>query len=143
MIAYLAFPKLPPVIAYVVTLSPFARLNEPVSSSLPYNEPDVMEYVKVLSAAPYAFDCPAVGVIVIGRNCTSGVDVAVELAYTVEDGVNIADNEVEPIAVGIQSHTAVVDAAVTAPHPEIETPSIMKSTVPAREVVAVMRSTVP
>ena len=67
----------------------------------------------------------------------------VELEYVDVVGVNCAESAVTPIVVGIQSQVAVVVAAVTELHPEIDTPPTMKFTVPAREVVAVIRSTVP
>ena len=50
-----------------------------------------------------------------------------------------ADNAAAPKSTGTQSHTAVVEAAVTAPQPVIVVPSNLKLTVPARDVVAVMR----
>ena len=50
-----------------------------------------------------------------------------------------ADNAAAPKSTGTQSHTAVVEAAVTAPQPVIVVPSNLKFTVPARDVVAVMR----
>jgi hypothetical protein len=69
---------------------------------------------------------------------------AVEFAYAVDDvGVNVADNDAAPRAVGTQSHTAVVLAAATAPQPEMVVPPNIKFTVPARDVVAVMRFVTP
>ena len=53
--------------------------------------------------------------------------------------MNSADNAANPREIGTQSHTAVVEAAATAPQPVIETPPNIKFTVPARDVVAVMR----
>ena len=50
-----------------------------------------------------------------------------------------ADNAAAPKSTGTQSHTAVVEAAVTAPQPVIVLPSNLKFTLPARDVVAVMR----
>ena len=53
--------------------------------------------------------------------------------------MNSADSAADPRETGIQSHTVVVEATATAPHPSIETPPNLKFTVPARDVVAVMR----
>jgi hypothetical protein len=63
----------------------------------------------------------------------------VEFEYAVEAvGVNTADNAEAPKSTGTQSHTAVVEAAATAPQPAIVAPSNIKFTLPARDVVAVM-----
>jgi hypothetical protein len=78
---------------------------------------------------------------VIARPTTVVLSDVLELAYVLESaraGVNSADNAAEPNATGTQSHVAVV-VAVTAPQPEIVVPPNMKFTVPARDVVAVMR----
>ena len=64
----------------------------------------------------------------------------VEVEYAVEAvGVKVADNAADPRATGTQSHVAVVEAAATAPQPSIEVPPNIKFTLPAREVVAVIR----
>ena len=80
------------------------------------------------------------GVTVIARAAAVVLSDPVEFAYAVDDvGVKVADNDAAPRAVGTQSQTAVVVAAATAPQPEIVVPPNMKFTVPARDVVAVMR----
>jgi hypothetical protein len=85
-----------------------------------------------------------VGVTVIARPATVELNEAVEFAYAVDDvGVKVADNDAAPRAVGTQSHVAVVVAAATAPQPEIVVPLNIKFTVPARDVVAVMRFVTP
>ena len=90
--------------------------------------------------SPNNFDWPAVGVIVMARPPTVALSDAVEFEYAVDDeGVNSADSAADPRETGIQSHTVVVEATATAPHPSIETPPNLKFTVPARDVVAVMR----
>jgi len=64
----------------------------------------------------------------------------VEFEYAVEDvGVNSADNAADPRETGTQSQTAVVEGAATAPQPVIVVPSNIKFTLPARDVVAVIR----
>ena len=84
------------------------------------------------------------GVTVIARPTTVELNEVVEFAYAVDAvGVKVADNAVVPRAAGIQSHVAVVDAAAIAPQPEIVAPPNMKFTVPARDVVAVMRFVTP
>ena len=84
------------------------------------------------------------GVTVIARAATVVLSDPVEFAYAVDDvGVKVADNDAAPRAVGTQSQTAVVVAAATAPQPEIVAPPNMKFTVPAREVVAVIRFVTP
>ena len=62
-----------------------------------------------------------------------------ELEYVDVVGVNSALNAVAPKSTGTQSQVAVVDAAATESQPEIELPPSIKFTVPARDVVAVMR----
>ena len=62
-----------------------------------------------------------------------------ELEYVEVVGVNSALNDATPKSTGTQSHVAVVVAAATASQPTIEVPLNIKFTVPAREVVAVMR----
>ena len=96
------------------------------------------------SVSPKSFDCPAVGVTVMACAPTVVLSDAVEFAYAVDDvGVNVADNDAAPRAVGTQSHTAVVLAAATAPQPEMVVPPNIKFTVPARDVVAVIRFVTP
>ena len=56
-----------------------------------------------------------------------------------EVGVKVADSEADPSETGTQSHVAVADAIAIAPQPEIVVPPNMKFTVPARDVVAVIR----
>ena len=64
----------------------------------------------------------------------------VEFEYAVEDvGVNSADKAEAPKSTGTQSHVAVVEAAATDSQPSIEVPPNVKFTLPAREVVAVIR----
>jgi hypothetical protein len=63
----------------------------------------------------------------------------VELEYVEVVGVNSALNAATPKSTGTQSHVAVVVAAATASQPTIEVPLNLKFTVPARDVVAVMR----
>ena len=76
----------------------------------------------------------------IARPATVALSDAVEFEYAVETvGVNTADKAAAPKSPGDQSHVAVVVAAVTAPQPVIVVPSNLKFTVPARDVVAVMR----
>jgi hypothetical protein len=92
------------------------------------------------SEAPNTLDCPDVGVTVIARPATVALSDAVEFEYAVEAvGVNTTDKAAAPKSTGTQSHTAVVEAAATAPQPVIVVPSNLKFTVPARDVVAVMR----
>jgi hypothetical protein len=130
----------PPVTEYEPTSSPGTRDNAPVKASDPYNEPDVMEYPIAGSSVPKTLNWPAVGVTVIARPVTVGLSDVIEFAYAVEYvGVNVADNAATPKSDGTQSHVAVVVAAVTAPQPEMVVPPNMKFTVPARDVVAVMR----
>jgi hypothetical protein len=109
--------------------------------SSPYKDPEVIEYPITESEAPNTFDCAAVGVTVIARPTTVVLnDDASEFEYAVDDvGVNTADNAAAPKSPGDQSHTAVVEVAATAPHPVIVVPLSLKFTVPARDVVAVMR----
>ena len=84
------------------------------------------------------------GVTVIARPATVELNEVVEFAYAVDDvGVKVADNDAAPSAVGTQSQTAVVVAAATAPQPEMVVPPNIKFTVPARDVVAVMRFVTP
>lgn len=124
--------------------SPAARDNAPANESDPYSAPEVMENAIPGSASPKSFDCPAVGVTVIACVPTVVLSDAVEFAYAVDDvGVNVADSDAAPRAVGTQSHTAVVVAAATAPQPEMVVPPNMKVTAPARDVVAVMRFVTP
>jgi len=61
------------------------------------------------------------------------------LEYVEVVGVNSALSAAAPRTLGDQSHVAVVDAAATASQPTIEVPANIKFTVPARDVVAVMR----
>ena len=76
----------------------------------------------------------------MARPPTVALSDAVEFEYAVDDeGVNSADSAAAPKSTGTQSHVAVVVATATAPHPSIETPPNLKFTVPARDVVAVMR----
>ena len=92
------------------------------------------------SEAPNTLDWLAVGVTVIARPATVALSDAVEFEYAVKAvGVNTADKAAAPKSTGTQSHTAVVEAAATAPQPVIVVPSNLKFTVPARDVVAVMR----
>jgi hypothetical protein len=85
-----------------------------------------------------------VGVTVIARAATVVLSDPVEFAYAVDDvGVKVADNDAAPRAVGTQSQTAVVVAAATAPQPEMVVPPNIKFTVPARDVVAVIRFVTP
>jgi hypothetical protein len=85
-------------------------------------------------------DCPDVGVTVIARPATVALSDAVEFEYAVEAvGVNTADKAAAPKSTGTQSHTAVVEAAAATPQPVIVVPSNIKFTVPAPDVVAVMR----
>ena len=84
------------------------------------------------------------GVTVIARAATVVLSDPVEFAYAVDDvGVKVADNDAAPRAVGTQSQTAVVVAAATAPQPEMVVPPNIKFTVPARDVVAVIRFVTP
>ena len=92
------------------------------------------------SDEPNSLDCPDVRVTVIARPPTVALSDAVEFEYAVEAvGVNTADKAAAPRSTGTQSHTAVVEAAATAPQPVIVVPSNIKFTLPARDVVAVMR----
>jgi hypothetical protein len=103
-----------------------------------------MEYPITGSEAPKSFDWLAVGVTVIARPATVELNEALEFAYAVDDvGVKVADNDAAPRTVGTQSQTAVVVAAATAPQPEMVVPPNMKFTVPARDVVAVIRLVTP
>ena len=134
---------MPPVIEYDPASSPVVLLSEPVNASTPYNEPDVIVYVNTGSESPNTFDWLAVGVMVIDLVTTVGLKEAVEFEYAVEEvGTNVADNCAAPRSTGTQSQNPVVDATTTAEHPSMETPPSLKSTVPARDVVAVMRSVV-
>ena len=84
------------------------------------------------------------GVTVIARAAAVVLSDPVEFAYAVDDvGVKVADNDAAPRAVGTQSQTAVVVAAATAPQPEMVVPPNIKFTVPARDVVAVIRFVTP
>ena len=84
------------------------------------------------------------GVTAIARAATVVLSDPVEFAYAVDDvGVKVADNDAAPRAVGTQSQTAVVVAAATAPQPEMVVPPNIKFTVPARDVVAVIRFVTP
>jgi hypothetical protein len=80
-----------------------------------------------------------VGVTVIARANTVGLSDVVELEYVDVVGVNSALNAARPKSTGTQSHVAVVAVAATASQPTIEVPPNIKFTVPARDVVAVMR----
>ena len=62
-----------------------------------------------------------------------------ELEYVEVVGVNSALSAAAPRTLGDQAHVAVVVAAATASHPAIDVPLNLKFTVPARDVVAVMR----
>ena len=62
-----------------------------------------------------------------------------ELEYVEVVGVNSALSAAVPRTLGDQSHVAVVDAAATASQPAREVPANIKFTVPARDVMAVMR----
>ena len=136
----MALDKEPIVITYVPAPSPAARDNAPVRVSSPYNDPEVIEYPITGFESPNNFDWLAVGVIVMARPATVALNDAVEFEYAVEAvGVNTADKAAAPKSTGTQSHTAVVEAAATAPQPVIVVPSNIKFTVPARDVVAVMR----
>lgn len=77
--------------------------------------------------------------IVIARPPTVAFNEAVEFEYAADVvGVKVAESAADPRSTGIQSHVA--DAAVaTDSQPGIETLFNMKLTVPARDVVAVMR----
>jgi hypothetical protein len=100
----------------------------------------VIEYEITGSESPNTLDWPDVGVIVIARPPTVELSDAVEFAYALEAvGVNSTDNVAAPRSTGTQSQTAVVLAAATDSHPAIELPPNLKLTVPARDVVAVMR----
>jgi hypothetical protein len=64
---------------------------------------------------------------------------AVEFEYAADEvGENVAESATVPRSTGVQSHEAV-DVADTDSQPGIETLFNMKLTVPARDVVAVMR----
>jgi len=77
---------------------------------------------------------------VIARPTTVALRDVVEFEYAVEAvGVNSADNAADPRETGTQSHTAVVEAAATDSQPSMEIPPSLKFTVPARDVVAVIR----
>jgi hypothetical protein len=91
------------------------------------------------SVSPNAFDWPAVGVTVIARAETEVLKDVVEIEYAFDAaGVNSAVNVATPRLTGDHAHVAVVDAATTDSQPDIDNPSNLKFTVPAREVVAVM-----
>jgi hypothetical protein len=124
---------------YEPTSSPGTRDNAPVKASDPYKEPEVMEYPIAGSSVPKTFDWPAVGVTVIARPVTVGLSDEEELEYVEAVGAKVADSAATPREVGTQSHVAVVVAAATASQPTIEVPPNMKFTLPARDVVAVMR----
>ena len=128
------------MMAYVPESSPETRDNAPVSVSSPYNDPAVIEYPITGSEAPNTLDWLDVGVTVIARPATVALNDAVELEYAVGDvGMKSADSAADPKSTGTQSHTAVVEATATAPQPVIVVPSNLKFTLPARDVVAVMR----
>ena len=91
------------------------------------------------SAAPKTLLWPTYGDTVIARPNTVGLSDVVELEYIDAVGVNSALNAATPKSTGSQSHVAVVVAAATASQPVIEVPPNIKFTVPARDVVAVMR----
>ena len=91
------------------------------------------------SAAPKTLLWPTYGDTVIARPNTVGLSDVVELEYIDAVGVNSALNAATPKSTGSQSHVAVVVAAATASQPAIEVPPNIKFTVPARDVVAVMR----
>ena len=77
--------------------------------------------------------------IVIARPPTVGLIEAVEFEYAADDvGENVAESAAAPRSTGTQSQVAV-DVADTDSQPGIETLFNMKLTVPARDVVAVMR----
>jgi hypothetical protein len=68
-----------------------------------------------------------------------GLIEAVEFEYAADDvGENVAESAAVPRSTGVQSHEAV-EVADTDSQPGIETLFNMKLTVPARDVVAVMR----
>jgi hypothetical protein len=68
-----------------------------------------------------------------------GLIEAVEFEYAADDvGVKVAESAADPRSTGTQSQVAV-EVADTDSQPGIETLFNMKLTVPAREVVAVMR----
>ena len=52
--------------------------------------------------------------------------------------MNTAESAAAPRTDGTHAHVAVVAAAATASQPEMDVPSNLKLTVPARDVVAVM-----
>jgi hypothetical protein len=79
------------------------------------------------------------GVTVIARPNTVELSDVVELEYVEAVGVNSALSAAVPRTLGDQSHVAVVVAAATASQPAREVPPNIKFTVPARDVVAVMR----
>ena len=91
------------------------------------------------SAAPKTLLWPTYGETVIARPSTVGLSDVVELEYIDAVGVNSALNAATPKSTGSQSQVAVVVAAATASQPAIEVPPNIKFTVPARDVVAVMR----
>ena len=91
------------------------------------------------SAAPKTLLWPTYGETVIARPSTVGLSDVVELEYIDAVGVNSALSAAAPKSTGSQSHVAVVVAAATASQPAIEVPPNLKVTVPARDVVAVMR----
>ena len=92
------------------------------------------------SESPNGFDWPEVGVIVIARPNTDVLRDALEFEYAIDEvGVKVAVNAAVPRSTGIQSQVAVADDVATASQPEIDVPSSMKFTLPARDVVAVMR----
>ena len=63
--------------AYVPTLIPVARVNAPVSVSVPTSEPAVIEEANAAgSTEPYTFVCPAVAVTVICLAVIAAVAVA-------------------------------------------------------------------
>ena len=99
-------------------------------------------------------DCPFGGVVVPPVSERETVEtpfttvmervVVVEVSKFAESvGVNVAVNETEPSAPGIQEHVAVVDAADADPQPEIVVPPSIKFTAPARGTVAVMVTAPP
>ena len=92
------------------------------------------------SESPNTFVWPEVGVTVIARPDTVVLKDALEFEYAVEEvGVKVAVNAAAPRSTGIQSQVAVADDVTTASQPEIDDPFSMKFTLPARDVVALMR----
>ena len=76
----------------------------------------------------------------IARAETEVLRDALEFEYALDEvGVKVADNAAVPRSTGIQSQVAVADDVATDSQPEIDVPLSMKFTLPARDVVAVMR----